>query len=60
MSVIIHFCPRSGLEQEDMRVLYRYLTTSLIPVANEEVPYIAPKNYFIFQKCKFLRLVFGH
>ena len=26
----------SGLEQEDMRVLYRYLTTSLIPVANEE------------------------
>ncbi|CAB3994315.1 vacuolar fusion CCZ1 homolog, partial [Paramuricea clavata] len=26
----------SGLEQEDMRVLYRYLTTSLIPVTNEE------------------------
>ena len=32
-----NICPRSGLEQEDMRVLYRYLTTSLIPVTNEEV-----------------------
>ena len=28
---------RSGLEQEDMRVLYKYLTTSLLPVANDEV-----------------------
>lgn len=26
----------SGLEQEDMRVLYKYLTTSLLPVANDE------------------------
>jgi len=27
---------RSGLEQEDMRILYSYLTASLLPALNEQ------------------------
>lgn len=29
------FAGRSGLEQDDMRILYRYLTTSLFPRHSE-------------------------
>lgn len=34
LSFSLMYCPvfcRSGLEQDDMRILYKYLTTSLFP-----------------------------
>jgi len=35
MFFLLHFL-RSGLEQEDMRIMYKYLTTSLFPTHLEQ------------------------
>lgn len=36
-ALLLHkFSSRSGLEQEDMRIMYKYLTTSLFPAYMEQ------------------------
>lgn len=51
--LICDWIPRSGLEQDDMRILYKYLTTSLFPRHSEPEVRRTTETFDLNHKCEY-------